>query len=171
MKRMIAILLMLVSVGAVAEPVTLLLPQKVTLSFDAPPMTKLREVSQENLFQYLASSAGSDDERFSLSIYVEPIDCQHGSKIKQIAECFLERSDQIPGINKESRSTRCDRSRCEIMYVTVVKAGETLIRQLHTNTLFTYGGEWVDVHFSVLNPAQTDGKMLARFAGSLKLAK
>jgi hypothetical protein len=151
---------------------TLTLPEGASLSFDAPEIAKLKEVSESGRYQYLASSADGAEQLFSLSVYVDPIDCHFGESTREVTRCFLEKSDLIPGIIKDSRSTRCDEDRrCEVIYFTAIKVGESIVSQLHANTIFTYRGGWVDVHISVINPTGDYAKLMARFAGSLNFVQ
>lgn len=164
---------MVVSHNVLSETTTLLtLPESASVSFDAPQIVKLKEVSDGGRYQYLASSVDGAEQGFNLSVYVDPIDCHFGESTREVTRCFLEKSDSIPGIVKESRSTRCDEDRrCEVIYFTTVKAGESIVRQLHANTIFTYRGRWVDIHISVINPTGDYAKLMARFAGSLNFVQ
>jgi hypothetical protein len=120
-------------------------------------------------YQYVASSVGHADERFNLSVYVEPISCHFGTSLKEVTRCFLEKSDLIPGIVKETRGTSCDERRCEVVYVTALKVKDSLVVQMHTNTVLVYGNRWVDVHFSVLSPTPEDKRVIRALADSLSL--
>lgn len=156
---------------ACAEVTTLHLPEKASLTFESPKMSKLKEMTQDGRYQYAASSAGESDPRFNLSIYVEAIDCRYGKSVSQVARCFVEGLDSIPGVIKEADSPSCERQRCDVFYVLSRKVGERTIRQLHLNSLFVYGGRWVDVHLTVLNPVAEDAQRLAKFAATLQLAE
>ena len=165
-----AALLLMISGHAAAETTTLLLPGKAELSFDVSKMTKLKETASGVRYQYLASSLGGD-ERVNLSVYVEPIECALGKSLKQVSRCFIERLDSVPGVVKESGTPNCTRRRCDIFYVTTVKAGEQVVRQLHLNSLFVYRGGWVDVHLSALRPGSDDSRTFAKFAASLRFVE
>jgi hypothetical protein len=171
MRLLIAVGLLLISGGAAGEMATLRLPENATITFDAPKMSKLREMAEHGRYQYVASSVGQADQRFTLSVHVEPIDCRFGKSLEQVARCFNERLDSIPGVIKEADSPSCDRKRCDVFYVLSTKTGDRTVRQLNLNSLFVYGGAWVDVHLSVLNPVAEDAQRLARFAASLKFAE
>ena len=171
MKTLAIAVLLLVSRHAVGETTTLSLPEGAALAFEGPKMVTLKEVNEDGRYQYVAASLGGTDTRFNLSVHVEPIDCQHGKSLKDVTRCFTDRMDQIPGVIKDSSSPHCDRRRCEIFYGMKMKVGEKTVLQLHANTLFTYRGAWVDVHFSALNPDAKDSKVLAHFASTLKFAE
>jgi len=171
MKIQAALLLILTSFTGVGEATTLSLPDNATLTFDAPPMNKVVETTEGATYKYLATSAGSADDRFNLSVYVEPINCDFGKSTKKVTECFLKRTEKIPGIHLESRSNSCGRGRCEVMYATTANVGNRQVRQLHVHAIFTYRGKWVDLHISVLNPTQGDSNLLVHFADSLALRK
>lgn len=63
-------------------------------------------------------------------MYVEPIDCHFGTLLKEVTRCFLEQSDLIPGIVKDTRGTSCDARRCEVVYVTAVTVKDSLVVQM-----------------------------------------
>jgi hypothetical protein len=168
MKLLTLVILLLVSLSAAAGTTTLALPGNTTLIFDAPEMTKVKEASDGSHYQYVATSLGGADERFNLSVNVEPIDCQYGKSLRDVARCFTDRLASIPGLVKEEDSPSCSRKRCDIYYVTTEKSGEKQIRQLHINSLFIYLDTWVDVHFSVVDPNSEDSKVMARFEAALK---
>jgi hypothetical protein len=168
MKLLALVILLLVSLSAAAGTTTLVLPGNTTLIFDAPEMTKVKEASDGSHYQYVATSLGGADERFNLSVYVEPIDCQYGKSLRDVARCFTDRLASTPGIATEEDSPSCSRKRCDIFYVTTDKSGEKQVRQLHVNSLFIYLDTWVDVHFSVVDPNSEDSKVMARFAATLK---
>ena len=95
-------------------------------------------------YQYVASSVGQSDQRFSLSVHVEPIDCRFGKSLKQVARCFIERLDSIQGVIKEADSPSCDRERCDVFYVLSAKTGDRTVRQLNLNSLFVMAaGGWM----------------------------
>jgi hypothetical protein len=175
MKKIILLLVALVTDTAIAETVTLTLPGNASLSFDTPQMTKLKEVSKGGSYQYFASSIGSPDPRFNLSVYAEPISCHFGASLKEVTHCFLERSDLIPGIREETRSTRCDEQRCEVIYVTAAETEKSVVVQMHTNTILVYGKLWVDIHFSVTGlkreTQEEDKRTFAKLAGSLSFVE
>ena len=171
MNRMLLLLLALAADAAFAEAVTLQLPAQRSLAFDAPPMTKLQEVSAAERYQYLASSVGQDDARFNLSVHVEPIDCRFGRSLQEVSRCFLEKSDLISGIVKKSRNTRCDARRCEVTYTTTAQTSEREVTQLNTHALLVDRDSWVDVHLSVISPTDADKLIFARFMDSLSYAQ
>jgi hypothetical protein len=171
MRILIAAVLLIVSRQASAETTTLELPDQATLSFDAPKMSKLKEVSDGGRYEYQASSRGEADERFNLSVYVQPIDCPQGKSLKEVARCFFDGLKTIPGVVLESDSPSCSRRRCDILYITTVKLGDKTINQLHHNALYVYRGAWVDAHLSAVNPHREDAEIFARFEASLKLAE
>jgi len=145
-----------------------MLPEKATLFFQAPKMTKLKEASVGGRYQYTATSLGEPDERFNLSVYVEPIDCQYGKSLHDVTRCFVDRLNSIPGLKKGSDSPSCSKRRCDIFYVTTATLGDKIVRQLHVTSLFTYRGAWVDVHLSAVNPKSEDSDTFASFAASLE---
>jgi len=157
-KILVPALLMVVT-AAMAEPTTLTLPAGLILIFEAPPMTKLSEETEGGHYRYVASSVGSADERFNLSVSVEPISCHFGASMKDVTRCFLEKSDSIPGIVKQSRETGCDNTGCSVGYAT---PGQT-----HIHFIFVHGRDWADVHLSVTKPTTADNEVIQRFQGSL----
>jgi len=166
-ERLIPLCVMLLAGSATAEPLTLQLPGNSSLSVDAPPMTRLKETSEGDRYQYVASSIDHADKRFNLSVFVDPITCYFGTSLKEVTRCFLEKSDLIPGMVKESRSTHCDEQRCEVVYVTGVKLNDRMVVQMHTNTILVYGNRWIDIHLSVVSPTDDDKRIFARLADSL----
>lgn len=171
MKLLTLVILLMVSLSAVAGTTKLALPENATLVFDAPTMTKAKEANDGSHYQYVATSLGGADERFNLSVNVEPIDCQYGMSLRDVARCFVDRLDSIPGIKKEADSPSCTRKRCDIFYVTTEKSSDKQVRQLHFNSLFIYRGAWVDVHLSAVDPSSEDSSVFARFAASLKFVE
>ncbi len=168
MKLPIVFGLVFLSGNAFSEVTSLNLPERARITFDSPKMSKLKESNENGRYRYVASSVGEPDQRFNLSIYVEPVDCKYGKSLEQVARCFMERLDSLPGVTKEADAPSCERTRCDFMYVLSQRGGDRMIRQLNLNSLFVYGGKWIDVHMSVLNPVAEDAQILARFAASLK---
>lgn len=169
MKLPIVFGLVLLSGSAFSEVTSLDLPEKARITFDAPKMSKQKESHENGRYQYVASSVGEADQRFNLSVYVEPVDwCRFGKSLEQVARCFVEQLDSYPGIIKEADTPSCEKKRCDVFYILSSKAGDRIVRQLNLNSLFVYGGKWVDVHLSVLNPVPEDAQRLAKFAASLK---
>jgi hypothetical protein len=168
MKLPIILGMALLSGNALSEVTTLRLPESALITFDAPKMSRLKESNENGQYRFVASSVGQPDQRFNLSIHVEPADCRYGKALEEVARCFMERLDSMPGIVKETDRPSCERNRCDVLYVLSHKAGDRIIRQLNLNSMFVYGGKWVDVHLSVVNPVAEDAQRLARFATSLK---
>ena len=167
-KSVLLVFLVLAAGPAAAEIMRLRLPGGVTLTFDAPPMNEIKQASEGGRYQYVASSVGNAAGRYNLSVYAEPISCGHGESTKQVTRCFLEKSDLIPGLMRQSRRTACDERSCSVTYATAVRVGDATVPQLHLNTIFAYPGKWVDVHFSILNPTDTDAGLMARLQESLR---
>jgi len=167
MKHPAAALLILLS-GPVMAETTLILPAGAELHLDVSTLTKLEEESSADRYRYVATSLWGD-QRFNLSVHVEPIDCKYGKSLKQVSRCFVERLDSLPGVIKEADDMDCRRNRCDILYVTNVKLDQGMVRQLHFNGLFVYRGGWVDVHLTALNPTADDSNVFAKFATKLKL--
>jgi hypothetical protein len=166
MNRMLVLVFVLVADAASAEAMTLQLPGKASVTFDAPQVTKLKEITEGNRYQYLASSIEQEDKRFNLSVYVEPIDCHFGQSVMEVTRCFLEKSDLIPGMVKEVRKTTCDDRRCEVIYVTAVEVDGHRVVHIHQNSIFVYQNLWVDVHLSASPPRVEDNRIFARLAGT-----
>src|SRR4051812_38145028 len=125
MKLPIFLGLVLLSGSAFSEVTSLDLPEKARITFDAPKMSKLKESNENGRYQYVASSVGEPDQRFNLSVYVEPVDwCRFGKSLEQVARCFIETLDSYPGIIKEADTPNCERKRCDVFYVLSSKAGE-----------------------------------------------
>jgi hypothetical protein len=163
-----ALVLLAFASSAGAEPMTLVIAGNGTVTFDVPPMTKLDEVEEAGRYRYVASSIGQDDQRFNLSVFLEPTtDCHFGKDTKEITRCFLEKSDLQPGLVKESRRTTCFETYCVVYLGIAVQVEDRLVRQLSVNLLFAYRDGWGHVHFSVLTPTDEDGPALEAFTRSL----
>lgn len=158
-KTLVPLLVLVAATNAEAEPTSLLLPAGLMLTFEAPPMKKISEEKKGGSYRYVASSAGSADERFNLSVMVEPIDCKFGASVKDVTRCFLEKSDSLPGLVKQSRTTTCGTTGCSVGYATA--------DQMHVHVIFVHGKDWADVHLSVTKPTTADTEAVQRFQGSL----
>jgi hypothetical protein len=165
--RLACLAMLLASVTAGAETTILTLADGGHISFDAPSMTKVKEVRDAQRYEYLATSQGKEDERFNLSVYVEHTDCHFGSSTKEITRCFLEKSDSIPGLVPESRNTACLEKYCNVVYGVAGRIKDREFRQLHVNLLFAYRDGWAHVHLSILNPTDDDIPILTKLPTSL----
>jgi hypothetical protein len=167
MRRFVPLILLLLAADAWAEKTVLSIPGKGQISFEAPPLIKLKEVSGSSRYEYQASSAGTDKERVRVSVLVEPTECGYGQTTKDITRCFLEQSDQIPGLVKESRNTECSEQSCTVVYMVAAREAEKDFRQLHINLVFSYRKGWGHVHLSVVNPTEADVVQLLTFPSSV----
>jgi hypothetical protein len=118
-------------------------------------------------YQYLATSVGQQDGRFSVSVFIEPTECHFGKSTKEVTRCFLEKSDEIPGLVPESRKTECSERHCLVLYGIAFRNGQDEFRQLHANLIFAYRDGWAHVHLSIVKPTDDDIPLLTKFASSL----
>ncbi|HTE40982.1 MAG TPA: hypothetical protein VK629_09130 [Steroidobacteraceae bacterium] len=168
MRQFVPLVLLLIAGNAWADKVTLTLPSNGKISFDAPATSKLKETIEAGRYQYVASSAGKADERFAVSVTVEPaIDCHHGKATKDITRCFLEKTDDMQGIVRESRRTECADKSCTVVYMLAYRDGDKDVRQLQVNVLFAYRKGWGRVLTSVDVPTEQDVINLMAFPSSL----
>jgi hypothetical protein len=156
-------LLALLPAAVHAAPMTVSVPgQGWQLSFDAPVFVDQKAVDHPDQYMYWGSSG-----RFNLSIYVETPGCKGGVKNEDFLDCFWPKASRNPLIVKESIDTRCNETYCRIAYdIKAALRGQPL-RQVNRNFIFAYRGKWTDVHVSVLDPTETDLKLLDAFETSL----
>jgi hypothetical protein len=156
MKKYAWLLILALSDQALADKLVLKIPGRGTLSFAAPQMRKLQESNEAGRYRYQATSVGTDNERFNLTVYVEKIDCHFGKSTKEVTRCFLEKSDLVPGVLKNSRSTLCREVSCDVTYLVETQVGEDKFVMFSFNAIRALRDEWLHVHFSATNPRKED---------------
>lgn len=145
------------------RPVTLSIPrQGWYLGFDAPPLTKRHESDSPDQYIYFASSG-----RVNLSVHIETPGCNGGALHADFYNCFWPQARRNPRIVQDSVLATNTPRFYKISYETLTSWNDQLIRQRHINFLIAYRGKWTDLHISIVEPTEEDGKLLAAFEESL----
>lgn len=148
---------------ALAEPLTLTLPDNGKLTVDVPPMVKLAETANGPSYTYKASSFGSGEPHFNLSVFVEPKACNGASSHKEVLNCFIAKGKTSPTLEMEIKGSNCTEKYCLIVAGYKMRSNGARLPQIHSNLLYAYRGGWVDIHFSVTQPTPDDAKILQAF--------
>jgi hypothetical protein len=145
-----------------AAPTTLTVTGLGTITFETPPLNKIGEANAADHYSYVASSA-----RLGLSIVVEPPKCDGGQTNVAAANCFNAKLPQVPGIVRQSISTECLATYCDVSYLVIVPIKGQVARQLNMDVLFAFHGRWANAHVTVINPTAQDLQVLDAFEKSI----
>lgn len=163
MSKFFASILLLISINAIADTTTMIIPsQNWIISFDSPPLTKQKEGVKPGQYMYVGNAG-----RFNLSLYVEDPSCDGGDKHEDYYQCFWPKSSQNPLIAKESVTYLCKEKYCKVEYDVVANFAGQKIRQHNINFLIAYRGKWIDLHISIVQPTDEDQQILETFEKSL----
>lgn len=147
-----------------ADTVTLAIPgQGMNVSFDAPAVTKLKETSSPQQYQYVANA-----DRLNISLFVGAPNCFGAITADANLKCMLPKLGQIPGFVKETVSVDKLPNGLQLSYLVYAPVGDQAIKVLNTHLLFAFNGKWGDFHASMVKPSPAEMAMLMGIGDTLK---
>lgn len=151
MKTLIALLGLMVSTTALADPTVLRAAGLGwEMRFEAPPLTKLEETGTPADYHY-AGSAG----KFSLSVLIEQPRCGGGGPREQVM-CFLGQLPSVPGLVTQSVKVKKAAQGVLVTYNTYTQIEGASTKVMHAHILFGDQLKWGDLHGAMARPEPAD---------------
>jgi hypothetical protein len=154
----------LINIGKFVLPVP---KQGWQLTFDAPPLNKMRENDAPDQYSY-AGGYG----RFNMSFFVEPPRCPNGSTHEDVYKCFQGMRDlSKEPFKRQDETAQNFPAFYRASYRIVQDVEGNRFEQLHINYYFIFQSKWMDLHVSMVKPTPEDMAFLAAFEKSLRYEK
>lgn len=166
MHRCILALLILVS-PALADMISIPVSnQGWNIEMDAPPFEKKAGQDQGPNYVYKANSG-----RFNLSFFVEP-KAGEGSH-KECFEYYWPQASRNPLIDKSTIVVSHIDQFYRVEYDIIIppKPPYGPVTHRNVNYFFAFEDKWVDVHISIMKPANADAKIIKAFDQGLKYGR
>jgi hypothetical protein len=165
MKILAAVALIVTGLHAMAEPLSIPIPNQAwSIHLDVPPLAAKQGQQDGPNYVYRANGG-----RFNLSIFVEPQAAPGGSK--ECYEFYWPKASRNPYISKASVKASNTEKYYRVEYEIAMSANGKSVRQSNVNYYFQSDGKWVDVHISFIDPAKEDAALIAVFDRGLSYGK
>jgi hypothetical protein len=147
-----------------AETTVVKIPgQDWVISFKCPPLSDKEEKNYQEGYGFRANSG-----LFNLSLFVETPKGP-GTEHKDCYAYYWTLAQKIPAIAKGTMVTAQNANYVRVQYDIVEKFQGKPIRMRNVNYYIAYGGKWIGIHISFVEPTPADEKIFATFDGSLKV--
>jgi len=165
MKRILVLLLLICACGAAwAEPARFEIPStEWGISFDAPPLSQKQDRRNGGNYAFRANSG-----RFNLSFFVETPQGP-GATHDDTFRYYWPQASRNQMIDKASVKIAPGASYVRVQYDILADLGGRKLRMRNVNYYIAYGGKWVDVHISMVEPTAEDEQVFTDFDNSLHL--
>jgi len=131
------------------------------ISFDSPPLSQKQEARRGSDYAFKASS-----DRFNISLFVEQPQGK-GDTHKDCYRFYWPKASGNPMIAKDTVVTSDATKYFRVQYDIIAEIQSQPIRQRNVHYYVAHRGRWVDVHISIIEPTQEDGRIFVAFDTSL----
>jgi hypothetical protein len=149
----------------VAATVVKIPDQDWVISFACPQLANMEEKYSGGNYGFRANSG-----LFNLSLFVETPQGP-GTGHKDCYAYYWPLAKRNPAIAVDTVAVARNANYVRVQYDMVEKFHGQPIRMRNVNYYIAYGGKWIDIHISFIDPTPADEKIFATFDGSLKVGK
>jgi len=166
MKVTCLIFALLASASALAEPISLAIPEEAWLvQFDGPPLKEIKSQATSSGYAY-AGNAG----RVNVSLFVERPSCAEGESNEARYKCFTRQAQQSPLIDRSTIRGNEVPAGVLVMYMVRTEIDGRPVQAFNAHLLFTHAGKAGDFHASVVQPKADDVPSLVNLVQSVRFA-
>jgi hypothetical protein len=160
------LLVVVLSSLAFAEVTTVRIPgQDWVISFNSPPLSGKQTGGNERNYAFRANSG-----RFNVSLFVES---PQGAASHE--DCYkfywTKGSSGGPPIDKKTISVKPGDRFYRVQYDIIMEFKGHTIRHRNVNYYAAFGGKWIDVHISIIDPTDPDEQIFVAFDESLNFGR
>jgi hypothetical protein len=149
----------------VATTVVKIPNQNWVISFDCPQLSNMEEKDSKGNYGFRANSG-----LFNISLFVETPQGP-GTEHKDCYAYYWPLAKRNPAIAVETVVVAQNANYVRVQYDIVEKFQGKPIRMRNVNYYIAYGGKWIDIHISFIDPNPADEKIFATFDSSVKVGK
>jgi len=145
-----------------AENVKVNIPGEVwRISFDSPPLSQKQEARRGGDYAFEATS-----DRFNISLFVEQPQGK-GDTHKDCYNFYWPMASRNPRIAKNTIVITSGDKYYRGQYDIIAEFKGQPIQQRNVNYYIAFGGKWIDVHISIIEPTKEDEKIFVTFDKAL----